>query len=99
MQMDTLQIMTTRRYLRIENEEQRMVWSGLGSPLQHLLYVQELQRVVKQVECKHTATLMECNTSREFMKHIKIQQFFVVFLVIFVVFFICARTVVVIIIF
>lgn len=39
----SLYTMTKRQYLSIENEEQRVVWSGLSSPLQHVLYVQELQ--------------------------------------------------------
>lgn len=34
--------MTKRQYLSVEYKEQRMVWSGLSSPLQHVLYVQEL---------------------------------------------------------
>lgn len=36
--------MSKNHYLGIKNEEQRMVWSGLSSPLQHVLNVQELWR-------------------------------------------------------
>lgn len=36
--------MSKNHYLGVENEEQRMVWSGLSSPLQNVLNVQELQR-------------------------------------------------------
>lgn len=31
-----------KQYLCVEDEEERMVWSGLSSPLQHILYVEEL---------------------------------------------------------
>lgn len=38
----SLYTMIKSQYLSIENKKQRMVWSGLSSPLQHILYVQEL---------------------------------------------------------
>lgn len=73
--------MTKRQYLSIENEEQRMVWSGLSSPLQHVLYVQELKGRDTQVSLQRnesntqqsqtqTETMMNLYTNNaELMEH------------------------------
>ena len=50
----------TKPYLSVKNDEERMIWSGLGSPLQHVLHVQELkgrnQVLLQPSWKKHAAT-------------------------------------------
>lgn len=53
-----------RQYLGIENKEQRMVRSGLSSPLQHILYVQELKGIETE-----TFTYREMRVTRSKDRH------------------------------